>query len=289
MKNQKKSRTVTPMVIFGIIFMICVLFLVKDYRDKKAAEEKFQELAQKAAVATETETEEMEIETETETEEPDRLQELGIEVPELGLDWDAFAEENEHIYAWIHLPDTKIDYPILQHPTETDYYLEHNLDHSKGLPGCIYTQIMNAKDFSDGNTVIYGHNMKNGTMFKGLHKFSEEEFFDANRYFYIYTPEKTFVYEIYAAVEFSNEHILYKYDFSAENAKTQFREDLKQCSGNIREDMQAAEDGNLVTLATCIGGKPNNRWLVVGVLLGEQETVKSQLESSKKVLNMIKS
>lgn len=257
MRNWKKGTYFAFLAIVGMCLAGCNL-------NQQTIENETEEVTE---IVVETETEIVE----TETEEPSILEQLGVEVPDLGLDWNALAEENEHIYAWIHIPDTKVDYPVLQHPTETDYYLEHNLDHSKGLPGCIYIQNMNAKDFSDNNTVIYGHNMKNGTMFKGLHKFSEDEFFEANRYFYIYTPEKTLVYEIYAAVQFSNAHILYKYDFDTEDAKAEFRADLAECYGNIREDMQASEEGQLVTLATCIGGKPNNRWLVVGVLLGEEE------------------
>lgn len=225
-------------------------------------------------IEPETETEEateiiFETEIETETEEPGILEKYGEEP--LELDWDALVEENEHIYAWIYVPKTSISYPILQHPTKTDYYLEYNIDHTKGRPGCIYTQNMNAKDFSDNNTVIYGHNMRNGTMFRTLHNFDDGTFFDETPYFYIYTPEKILVYEIFAASEFSNEHILYKYDFDAEGTISKFMSDLKKCPGHIREEMQTIpENGPLVTLSTCVTGKTNNRWLVVGVLLSEE-------------------
>jgi len=260
MTNWKKSSYLAFIAIAGMCFMGCNI--------SKQTIENETEVTELVAVTETEETTEI-----VETEEPSILEQLGVEVPDLGLDWNDLANQNEHIYAWIHIPNTKVDYPILQHPTQTDYYLERNLDHSAGLPGCIYTQNMNAQDFSDANTVIYGHNMKNGTMFKGLHNFSEDEFFESNRYFYIYTPEKTLVYEIYAAIQFTNEHIMYKYDFDTEGAVAEYRADLAKCYGNVREDMQAAEDGNLVTLATCIGGKPNNRWLVVGVYLGEEEAL----------------
>jgi len=271
----KKRRLQFLIVLFGIIFIGCVAFLVHDYIAKQKAEKKFQEMAQNVVVKeTETQTE-IEVAV-TETEEPDALVELGIEVPILELDWVALAEENEHIYAWIYIPETNVNYPILQHPTEMNYYLERNIDHSKGLPGCIYTQNINTKDFTDGNTVVYGHNMKNGSMFKTLHSFEDEAFFDANRYIYIYTPEKALVYEIYAACQFSNEHLLYKYNFNDMDADIAFMDDLKESDGSknqIRVDMQTLADSPLVTLSTCISSRPNNRWLVVGVLLGEQPVV----------------
>lgn len=105
-------------------------------------------------------TEEM---PEPETEEtPDILKSLGIEIPEKDIDFAALKEENSDVYAWIYVPGTNVDYPVLQHPTDDAYYLEHNMDGSKGLPGCIYSESVNTKDFTDPNTVLYGHNMKNG-------------------------------------------------------------------------------------------------------------------------------
>ena len=62
------------------------------------------------------------------------------------------TETNADIYAWIYIPDTNIDYPVLQHPTDDTRYLNYNIDGSKGYPGCIYTEKANAKDFSDFNT-----------------------------------------------------------------------------------------------------------------------------------------
>lgn len=281
METKKKNMVQkTIVVICGMIFIVCMVFLIKDYLDKQEAERRFQELAQNVIIE-ETETEEIIVETET--EEPDILKELGVVFPDIELDWNVLIEENEHIYAWIHIPGTNVNYPILQHPTETDYYLDRNIDHSSGLPGCIYTQNINAKDFTDANTIIYGHNMKNGTMFKTLHKFEDSEFFQANRYMFIYTSEKVLVYEIYAGCQISNEHLLSKYNFNEAEAWNQFMTDLKEAGGSndqIWEEMHTQENAPIVTLSTCIGGKPNNRWIVVGVLLSEKEI--SEVEAFKK-------
>ena len=122
--------------------------------------------------------------SETEPEETDPLEileNMGIPVPEKEVDFaDLQANTNEDIYAWICIPDTAIDYPILQHPTDNTYYLNYNLDGSRGYPGCIYTEDYNARDFSDPVTVLYGHNMKNGTMFAGLHKYGDSEYMDSH-------------------------------------------------------------------------------------------------------------
>ena len=86
------------------------------------------------------------------------------------VDWEGLREVNTDVYAWITVPGTVIDYPILQHATDNTYYLYYNIDGSYGYPGCIYTENLNSKDFTDNNTVIYGHNMKDGTMFTDLLK-----------------------------------------------------------------------------------------------------------------------
>jgi hypothetical protein len=84
------------------------------------------------------------------------------------IDFASLQELNEDVYAWITVEGTVIDYPILQHPTDNSRYLDYNIDGSYGYPGCIYTENMNSKDFRDRNTVIYGHNLKNGAMLPNL-------------------------------------------------------------------------------------------------------------------------
>lgn len=114
------------------------------------------------------------------------------------VDFTALQEEtNAHIYAWISIPGTRIDYPMLQHPSDNTHYLNHNLDGSRGYPGCIYTEKENAADFSDFNTVIYGHNMKNGSMFHDLHNYEDETFLPEHPYVYIYTPDRVLRYRIF--------------------------------------------------------------------------------------------
>lgn len=88
-------------------------------------------------------------------------------------------ETNPDIYAWIEIPDTNVNYPIVQSADDDSYYLNHTIDGQEGYPGSIYTEKVNAKDFSDFNTVIYGHDMKDGSMFKDLHKFEDADFLNS--------------------------------------------------------------------------------------------------------------
>ena len=108
------------------------------------------------------------------------------------IDFASAQAMNPDVYAWIWIPGTNIDYPILQSETEDDaYYLNHTIEKKEGLPGTIYTEKYNGKEFSSPVTVVYGHNMKNGSMFADLHKYEDRSFFDANPYIYIYLPKRT--------------------------------------------------------------------------------------------------
>ncbi|MCI8798651.1 class B sortase [Acetatifactor muris] len=195
--------------------------------------------------------------------------------PEEGaIDFEYLKTLNEDIYAWITVPGTIIDYPILQHPTDDSYYLHHNLDGSYGYPGCIYTESLNTKDFEDPNTVIYGHNMKAGTMFAELHKFEDGEFFSANDEVVIYLPEKTLHYQIFAAYVYDDRHLLYSFDFSDEDVYASYLKsiyDIRDMSANINREITVTEENKIITLVTCMPGEANaeKRLLVQAVLQEE--------------------
>lgn len=165
---------------------------------------------------------------------------------------------------------TQVDYPLLQSETD-NYYLDYNLDHSKGYPGCIYTNQCNRKDFSDYNTVLYGHNMKNGSMFGSIHSFEDETFFDGHPYIYVYTENERLTYEIYEAAKFTDVYIPSEYVISSKDDRDQFLADVREkVSDNklhVREDMEIGEDNRLITLSTCVSGERNHRYLVIGVLV----------------------
>lgn len=254
-KNFVNKKSII-LIVCVVIFCISGGVLLHKYIAEKNAQDKFESLTD---ISTEMKEESNE----------DIFTYLGIENPNKVIDWEALWEENEDIYAWIYIPNTNIDYPILQHPTDDAYYLEHNLDGSSGLPGCIYTEKISAKNFTDHNTLIYGHNMKNGTMFKDVHKFSEKEFFDENRYIFIYTPEELLIYDIYAAYRFTDAHILYSFDCVTESGFSSYLEMVQKDygkSGNFREVEVTGED-HIITLSTCVGGQSDKRQLLQAVLV----------------------
>lgn len=182
---------------------------------------------------------------------------------------------NEDIIAWITIPGTNIDYPILQHPTDDSYYLNHNIDGSYGYPACIYTESLNSKDFTDPNTVIYGHNLKAKTMFSELHKFENRDFFEEHDEIIIYLPDKTLYYRIFAAHVYDDRHLLYSFDFSDENIYSGFLQsiyDIRDMNANINRDITVTSQDRIISLETCMPNKSDaeKRLLVHAVLLEEK-------------------
>jgi len=265
-KNNNKNVFKIGRIVFTVAFFIIVGIMAKDFIVEQNAKKQFDELSQQTNVV-DTETEEIETEPETEA---DILAEMGIEVPEKNLDWDELHETNEHIYAWIYIPGTNVDYPVLQHPTDDTYYLDYNLDGTKGYPGCIYSEHKyNSMDWMDFNTLLYGHNMKDGTMFKTLHKYEDRAFFEENRYMYIYTPEEVYVYDIFAAYVGDAIHILADYNFEYEEAREKYLDELfsmRSMSAHFRDGVEVTEDSKILTLVTCTGNG-NTRYFVQGVMV----------------------
>lgn len=206
------------------------------------------------------------------------LAEQGIPIPEKEIDFEDLQENvNSDIYAWLYIPDSAsdtikaIDFPVLQHPTDNSHYLNYNLDGSKGYPGCIYTENYNTKDFSDPLTVIYGHVMDTtGSMFAGLHRFRDAQYLEEHPYIYIYLPDRLYVYEIFAAYEYTDEHLLYGKDYGSKAVFSTYIkkvEGIRDMNSVKKEGVELSADDRILTLSTCITGKPDNRYLVQGVLV----------------------
>jgi len=189
------------------------------------------------------------------------------------IDFKPLYEQNSDIYAWIKIPNTRIDYPIVQSAEDDSFYLNHNYDKEYTKYGAIYTEMQNSTDFSDPNTVIYGHNMRNGTMFRDLHKFRETDFFDENKYIYVYTPGHILTYEICAAYRYDNRHILNSFNFSDPSVFSEYIEFVKNPKSIIlqKREVQMDTSSKLLTLSTCISND-NYRYLVQGVLKKDEPT-----------------
>ncbi len=282
-KQSKNSKTFSMimMIIFLIIAFVGSLLMMSKYWNKDKANEVYEDLASSVndvPASSEnmiTISEDAVVDQGVIVPTDPTLTYYGVEIPDKLIDWDALHEVNEDIYAWLCVPGTLVDYPVLQHPTDNSYYLMHNMDGSYGYPACIYTENYNSKDFSDYNTVIYGHNMKDGTMFASLHYFETMDLTNINNFIYIYTEDEIRVYLIVAAYQFESKHLLLDYDMDNIYVYEQYLKDMfkltsAQTGGvyNVREETELNMADRIVTLSTCVNNHDAEyRYLVVGKYL----------------------
>ena len=197
------------------------------------------------------------------------------EYPDNPINFQKLYKTNEDIYAWMRIPNTQIDYPIVQSYEESDdFYLYRDIKKQYDINGSIYTEKQTSKFFTDPNTVIYGHNMLDGSMFQNLHKFRDEKFFKKNKYIYIYTPGHILKYKIVSAYKGDNKHILNCYDFSDKEVYADYIEKVKNPDSLIvnKRDVDITTEDRIITLSTCIGNEKAYRYLVQGVLVDDTRT-----------------
>lgn len=171
------------------------------------------------------------------------------------IDFEKLQEINPDIYAWIYVPGTRIDYPVasVQGDEDEDYYLNHNFRRAYEFAGTIYSHKENARDFSDPVTILYGHNMLNGSMFAGLNKFADRKFFEDHDTVFVFTPECYLTYSIVSYYRSDNKNILQAYDFFREQDSLEsYLEVIRNArNGNTRKGISVSVSDHILTLSTC--------------------------------------
>ena len=209
-------------------------------------------------------------ETEPETT-ADAVTELPIEpAGDVLLDFSWLKKVNSDIYAWIEIPGTRVDYPILQNAKNDETYLNTAYDGQPYIGGSLFTESAhNSTDFNDPVTLIYGHTMRAGTMFGSLQStYSDQSRFSSCSDIKLYLPGEIRHYTVFAAVPYDTGHILKMYDFSDPDAYQSFFDKIKRIRGigvNIDAEAFPQSGDQVIILSTCMTGNPGKRYLVMAV------------------------
>lgn len=172
--------------------------------------------------------------------------------PVLFVDFDGLREVNEDIAAWIDFPGQDISYPVVQ-GEDNSRYLKYTFEGSRNPAGCVFQDSRNGNPLSDDNTIIYGHNMKNGSMFGFLKNYLEQEYYEQFPYFDLYTPEGTYRCFIRACCRIPAKEASYPTNFSDSAEKEEFVQGMKE-RGDYEIVDETVPDAPLVMLSTCVGG-----------------------------------
>ena len=196
-----------------------------------------------------------------------------ISIDDPAPDFIEMKKLNPDIFAYICINGTKVEYPIVNRRGDNNFYLNHNIDGSYGLPGCVYTEDINGNSLNSPITIIYGHNMRDKSMFGALHSYMDADYFSKNNIITIYEQDNNnsvkYEYEIIAAGSIGDEYIPTSYDINDVNSIKAIAKKMSTYKNYIENASAIENIGNkdkAVILSTCNSGNNRVRYLVVGLL-----------------------
>lgn len=267
MKSNSKAKISSIVIIIVLVLLIIVsAFLLYKFYDDYSSKKQYNNLLSSVAVDTETES--------TETTSGKKSQKKNTS--KNPIDFKELKKINPEIVGWIKIPGTNIDYPVLQSMKSDNYYLHRDIYGNYKYAGSIYMEYCNNDRFTDRVTLLYGHNMINGTMFADLHKFSDYEFFKKHNKFYIYTENKKLVYEIASSYVYDDRHIMNSFNFSEDDVFSDYLDYItspRSTTKCVRDklDHKLSLGDKVVTLSTCLNSG-RGRYLLQGVLISSEYT-----------------
>lgn len=194
------------------------------------------------------------------------------------IDFQSLQMQNPEIYAWLYVPGTGVNLPLVQHTGGSDdYYLNHDAYGGYSPLGAAFSDGANSSSFTDPVTVVYGHDV--ASVFKNLHDFEDSAFFDAHDKMYVYLPNgKLLTYSVVSAYRSDDSYILGN-DLSSEQGRQAYYDQVLDPVDTeyrqVREGVSLGPDDRLLQLSTCMLNEfhGSHRYIVTGVLTSEQQQV----------------
>ncbi len=260
MNKQWKERLVWVLLTVGLVSMTLLVRNLIYSTDGNDAYEEAASLAysqQETIISSSTEEEDAPAPN-TWVPAPVRNDEH-LEVME-AINLEALREVNPDVIGWIMVPDTKINYPIMQ-GEDNDFYLKHTWEGKENGVGSVFLECRNKTDFTEFNTIVYAHNMNDGSMFGDLKKYNSRWQWEKSPYIYITTDQGVFRYEIFASYRAPVDSFTYGLSFNEAETRANFLIEAKNASTLETEVFPRATD-RILTLSTCSGAGYSNRWVV---------------------------
>ena len=171
----------------------------------------------------------------------------------------ALQEVNPDVVGWVLIPDTKVNYPIVQ-GTDNEHYLKVTWDGKPYAMGSIVLECTNAPDMTQFHTILYGHNMNDGSMFAALRSYSQEKYWEEHPYIYIANSEGCFRYEVFSSYQARVDSSTYALEFDPDWGPEYFIATILEKS-KINTGIVPEPTDRILTLSTCSGGY-TTRWVV---------------------------
>ena len=182
------------------------------------------------------------------------------------VDWNYLKGVNENVAAWITLPDSSIDYPVV-YADDNDYYLNHLLDGSYNYSGCIFIDYRNAREFVDKNTVMYGHHMySQDTMFNALTNYANQSYYDSHKTYTLETPHALYEVQVVAGIQTTGTGDYIQLSFSTDAEFLAYVDSFVKNS-TFQSNVTVSAGDQIVTLSTCSEAQKDGRYALMGKLV----------------------
>ena len=251
MKEKRRKKKKMPVPLLAAL-CVCVVALgvsiwqLSDiFLEYKAGEDEYAELQQ--YVRGEIPEDREEAEEPEESEEPAQEGETEERVQRIALG--ELQSQNPDTVGWIEIPGTEISYPLMQAEDDA-YYLNHTFSGKVNSAGSIFVEALNSADFTDLHTIIYGHNMKNGSMFAGLKNYSSPSYLVAHPNVYVDLADGTHSYQIFSVYEAPSDSDSYTIGFAPDEQYETFLQTLKSRSA-YDTGVTVTKEDSIITLSTC--------------------------------------
>ena len=236
-----KKLRITLIATLTVVFAVSAFQIIKITHDYKTADKANTELQERFV---------QEIQPTNEEEK--------IQIP-ISIDFDALKQENSDIIGWIYCPDTPINYPVVK-GKDNNQYLRTDLKGKYLVSGTIFADYRNGNVGEDSNYIVYGHNMKNSTMFGTLVKYKEQSYYDAHPILYFLTPDKNYIIELCAGAVVKRDSDIYKTTLN-DNTVADFI-----AKSTFKSTVTIEKGENIITLSTCSYEFNNARYVLIAKL-----------------------
>ena len=182
-----------------------------------------------------------------------------------GIDFEALRKLNPDVVGWLLAEGSIIDYPVVR-GTDNDYYLTHLFNREKNKLGALFVDYRNGGDFSGKNTIIYGHNMKDGSMFSSLTQYKAQGYYDNLPTMRLSTPDQDYTVALFAGIVADGSAEFVRFEFKDDADFLSYIDTVKT-SSTFKSAVEVGVDDRIVTLYTCSYEANNARYALFGKLI----------------------
>lgn len=247
----KLKKILQNLIIISCLFTFC-FFAYKIYNYNKE-EDKQKGLNDNLIKAVVKEAE----------QEDSKSEDNGKIILPINVDFEVLKSQNKDIIAWLYSQDTPINYPIVQ-ANDNDYYLRRLIDGTYNQAGTLFVDYRNSSDFNDNKTIVYGHNMKNDTMFGTLTNYKNQEYYNEHKEMYLFTENKNFKVELIAGYTTSSESDIYTVPTTSNTNEELLQKAIKKST--FTSEVEVTEQEKILVLSTCSYDFKNARYILLGIL-----------------------